>query len=121
MLAPKSANALLTVVVLIMQGRMKLPGSFSLGFLQVALKCVHEEMLSNHLLPTPTKVRGNTHKRVESFVLNKLATSSTFLICSTAFSVELSEKIQKKYRCCELEQAKCLFWLETVYQDWRME
>ncbi|GKF51509.1 hypothetical protein Tco_0147976 [Tanacetum coccineum] len=31
MLAPKSANALLTVVVPIVQGRMKLPGSFSLG------------------------------------------------------------------------------------------
>ncbi|GKA46033.1 hypothetical protein Tco_0738829 [Tanacetum coccineum] len=108
-------------------------------------------VLSNHRLTTPTRVRGNTRRRAESFVLNRLATSSTFLICSIAFSVELSEKvvlrnslkscplissvafsgllilsrvllrIHKKYRCCGLEQAKCLFWPETVFQDWRIE
>ncbi|GJX24270.1 hypothetical protein Tco_0228715 [Tanacetum coccineum] len=83
MLAPKSANALLAVVVLIVQGRMKLPGSFSLG-----------DVLSNHLLATPTRVRGKYRKRAESFVLNRLATSSTFLICLIAFSVELLEKAE---------------------------
>ncbi|GKA46268.1 hypothetical protein Tco_0739151, partial [Tanacetum coccineum] len=51
------------------------------------------DVLSNYLLATPTRVRGNTRKRVESFVLNRLATLSTFLICSIAFSVELPEKV----------------------------
>nr|GEV21403.1 DUF21 domain-containing protein At2g14520-like [Tanacetum cinerariifolium] len=49
---------------------------------------------SNHLLATPTRIRGNTCKRAESFVLNRLATSSTFSICSIAFSVELPEKVR---------------------------
>ncbi|GJW61003.1 hypothetical protein Tco_0110338 [Tanacetum coccineum] len=51
------------------------------------------DVLSNHLLATPTRVRGNTRRRAESFVLNRLATSSTFPICSIAFSVELHEKV----------------------------
>ncbi|GJT25745.1 hypothetical protein Tco_0895682 [Tanacetum coccineum] len=82
MLAPKSANALLAVVVLIVQGRMKLPGSFSLG-----------DVLSNHLLATPTRVRGNIRKRAESFVLNRLETSITFPISLIAFSAKLPEKV----------------------------
>ncbi|GJV32832.1 hypothetical protein Tco_1393232 [Tanacetum coccineum] len=51
------------------------------------------DVLSNHLLAIPTRVRGNTRKRAESFALNKLAISSTFLICSIAFLVELHEKV----------------------------
>nr|GEZ10427.1 DNA glycosylase [Tanacetum cinerariifolium] len=88
---------------------------------------VIEEIRSCSVEPSfgyPTRVRGNTRKRAESFVLNKLATSSTFSICLIAFSVELLEKIlirmiqiHRKNRCCELEQAKCLFWLKTVSQD----
>nr|GEU47261.1 hypothetical protein [Tanacetum cinerariifolium] len=69
------------------------------------------DVLSNHLLATPTRVRGNTRKRSESFALNKLATLTTFPICSIAISIELPEKIRnwmtqidKRKRCCELEQ-----------------
>ncbi|GJR24990.1 hypothetical protein Tco_0973517 [Tanacetum coccineum] len=51
------------------------------------------DVLSNHLLASPISVRGNTCKRAESSMLNRLATSSTFLICSIAFSVEHPEKI----------------------------
>ncbi|GJW39224.1 hypothetical protein Tco_0065069 [Tanacetum coccineum] len=87
----------------------------------------------------------------DSMLPKRLATSSTFPICSIAFSVELPKKvvlrnslkscplissvaltgllilprvllrIHKKYRCCGLEQAKCLFWPKTVFQDWRTE
>nr|GEW84336.1 putative reverse transcriptase domain-containing protein [Tanacetum cinerariifolium] len=51
------------------------------------------DVLSNHLLATPNRVRWNTRKSAESFVLNRQATSSTFLICSIAFSVELPYKV----------------------------
>ncbi|GJS26740.1 hypothetical protein Tco_0487360 [Tanacetum coccineum] len=100
MLAPKSANALLTVVVSIVQGRMKLPGSFSLG-----------DVLLNHLLAIPTRVRGNTRERAESFVLNKLAILSTFPTCSIAFSVELHEKVVLRKSLAFQEEA--LFDLST--------
>nr|GEW80758.1 reverse transcriptase domain-containing protein [Tanacetum cinerariifolium] len=53
------------------------------------------DVLSNHRLATPTRVRGNTRKRAKSFTLNKLAASSTFPICSIAFSVELPKKVIK--------------------------
>ncbi|GJY05494.1 hypothetical protein Tco_0371434 [Tanacetum coccineum] len=72
------------------------------------------DVLSNHVLATPARVRGNTRRRAQSFVLNRLATSSTFPRCSIAFSVKLPEKIlirmpqiHKKYRFCGLEQANC--------------
>ncbi|GJW58689.1 hypothetical protein Tco_0105420, partial [Tanacetum coccineum] len=51
------------------------------------------DVLSNHLLATPISVRGNTCKRAELSVLNRLATSSIFLICSIAFLVEHPEKV----------------------------
>nr|GEU30975.1 hypothetical protein [Tanacetum cinerariifolium] len=52
------------------------------------------DIQSNHILATPTRVRGNTRRKAKSFMLNRLATSSTFAICSIAFSVELPEKFE---------------------------
>ncbi|GJR23261.1 integrase, catalytic region, zinc finger, CCHC-type containing protein [Tanacetum coccineum] len=40
------------------------------------------DILSIHLLATPARVREETHRRAESFVFNRLATLSTFSICS---------------------------------------
>ncbi|GKF03196.1 hypothetical protein Tco_0030119, partial [Tanacetum coccineum] len=53
------------------------------------------DVLSNNILATPKSVKGNTCKRAESSVLNRLATSSIFPICSIAFSVEHPEKFTK--------------------------
>ncbi|GJT02792.1 hypothetical protein Tco_0823961 [Tanacetum coccineum] len=58
------------------------------------------DILSNHLLATPSRVRGNMCKRAESFALNKLATSSTFPICSIAFSFELPDKVIEAVTGC---------------------
>ncbi|GKF07447.1 hypothetical protein Tco_0041671, partial [Tanacetum coccineum] len=89
--------------------------------------------LSNHLLATPTRVRGNTRKRSESFLLNRLPTLSTFLICSIAFSFELPKKVvlRNSLKNCPLIsnvafsgllillrvllRAKYLFWSEIVF------
>nr|GEZ67083.1 hypothetical protein [Tanacetum cinerariifolium] len=35
--------------------------------------------------------------------------------------VLLRLRIHKRYRRCGLEQAKCLLWSDTVFQDWRKE
>ncbi|GJY83434.1 hypothetical protein Tco_0496810 [Tanacetum coccineum] len=100
MLAPRLANALLSVVMPIAQGGQNLRMKFCFNSSQF-FACLGD-VLSNHLLATPISVRGNTCKRVESFMLNRLATSSIFLICLIAFSVEHPEKglidIEKVYK-----------------------
>ncbi|GJS81987.1 hypothetical protein Tco_0748528 [Tanacetum coccineum] len=63
---------------------------FCLRSLQLFVHSV--DVLSNHILAIPSRVRGNTCTRVDSWALNMLAISSTLLMCSIALSVGLPEK-----------------------------
>ncbi|GJY62753.1 ribonuclease H-like domain-containing protein [Tanacetum coccineum] len=75
-------------------------------YVREALCLMIGDVLSNHLLATPIRVKVNTRRRAESFFLNRLATSSTFPICSIAFSVELHEKVLLRYRLLWLGAGK---------------